>query len=984
MGRKSFHSFETMRRLKASALPTGMENLTPPSAIGRRNLLKAMLGASAALAVGAPGCERKPKRQIISRVSEPEYTYPGKVLYYSSTWMEGPIPYGMMVKTVDGRPIKIEGNPEHPLNGGSSSAQMQASLLSLYDPDRLRAPQRGGKAISWAEADRQAIDALGKASSVAIMTRSTLGPSERSLIAKFLSLFKNGRHIIHETAQDVARRAATQKLFGKPGIWEPRICQARCIVSFDSDFLGTDGVVLENVQAFADAHQLDDDKHAEADLPRLYVFESAYTLTGSNADHRLAVRPSIMGELAGALRKAVAGDERWLDDLADRYRLPGDLLLKCARDLKANKSKSVIVTGPHLPAAVQAQVALLNNELDAYIRTLAWNPVPPGLPATPEEEAEKVLAGGADVLICLSVNPVYDWPGGDFKSLIGKAKLSIAHSLYPDETASACMLALPSCHNLESWNDAGLKYGLASICQPVISPLFGSRQEANSLLKWTQVLAGDPIDAFKDFHDYVRWQNVKLGNWEDLLRQGGLLNAAIDYKTMVPSLNRDEAERMAGQKIEPGEFEVVIRPHHAIHDGRFANNAWLQELPDPVSKIVWDNVAMMSPAAASKLGLAEGDNVTVKVGDHSVTLPAAVQRGIADGVVALTLGHGRTAGGVVAIEAGGANVAPLLGREDANSPHLALEASVTLAEGSRKIVRPQMTFHTEDRPVVIDGTLDEYHENANFVKHRRHIPEMTQLYKGWDYSKGHKWGMAIDLNRCVGCEACVAACQAENNIPIVGREQVGRGRIMHWIRIDRYEDGPPDNLRIHHEPMLCQHCDNAPCENVCPVNATAHSPEGLNEMAYNRCVGTRYCSNNCPYKVRRFNFLRYHEAVLRDPVQELAFNPQVTVRGVGVMEKCTFCVQRINAAKFAASNAGVKLKDGAIQTACAQACPAGAIVFGDLNDPTSEIARWHASQRAFWVMQELNTAPNVTYLAKVRNPAKALEVEQEHRGTLHE
>jgi molybdopterin-containing oxidoreductase family iron-sulfur binding subunit len=547
-------------------------------------------------------------------------------------------------------------------------------------------------------------------------------------------------------------------------------------------------------------------------------------------------------------------------------------------------------------------------------------------------------------------------------------------------------LALPSCHNLESWNDAAVRLGTTSICQPVISPLFGSRQEADSLLKWSQALAdGDnPIKAPKDFHDYLKLQNEKRGTWDDLLRLGGLFQPRQLIGLWPSPLNRDEAERMAGEKIEAGEFEVVIRPHHAIYDGRFANNAWLQELPDPVSKIVWDNVATMSPGTASKLGVAEGDRVTVKVADRSVQLPAAVQRGMADGVVVLTLGHGRTAGGVVAIEAGGANVAPLLGREDASRPHLALKAQVARTEGSRQIVRTQRTFHTEDRPIVLDGTLDEYREDANFVKHRRHIPEMTQLYKGWDYSKGHKWAMAIDLSRCVGCEACVAACQAENNIPIVGREQVGRGRVMHWIRIDRYEDGPPDNFRIHHEPMLCQHCDNAPCENVCPVNATAHSPEGLNEMAYNRCVGTRYCSNNCPYKVRRFNFLRYHDAVLRDPVQELVFNPQVTVRGVGVMEKCTFCVQRINAAKFEAANAGVKLADGAIQTACAQACPAGAIVFGDLNDPESEIARRHRSERAFWILQELNTAPNVTYLARVRNPARTLNVEGEHRGTLHE
>jgi len=327
----------------------------------------------------------------------------------------------------------------------------------------------------------------------------------------------------------------------------------------------------------------------------------------------------------------------------------------------------------------------------------------------------------------------------------------------------------------------------------------------------------------------------------------------------------------------------------------------------------------------------------------------------------------------------------LLGREDPDRPHLAFRARVSKTSGFRAIVRTQTTFHTEDRPIVLDGTLEEYRRDPGFVKHRWHIPEMTQIYgQPWDYSKGHKWAMGIDLNRCIGCTSCVAACQAENNSPIVGREEVARGRCMHWIRIDRYEEGPTDNPRVHYEPMLCQHCDNAPCENVCPVNATTHSPEGLNEMAYNRCVGTRYCSNNCPYKVRRFNFLRYHEQRLRDPVQELVFNPQVTVRGVGVMEKCTFCVQRINAAKTEAANAGRPMKDGDVRVACEEACPARAIVFGDLNDPTSEVARWHDSRRAFWVLKELNTEPAITYLARLRNPVREMHFEIEHKGTLHE
>jgi molybdopterin-containing oxidoreductase family iron-sulfur binding subunit len=387
-----------------------------------------------------------------------------------------------------------------------------------------------------------------------------------------------------------------------------------------------------------------------------------------------------------------------------------------------------------------------------------------------------------------------------------------------------------------------------------------------------------------------------------------------------------------------------------------------------VSKLVWDNAASVSLQTARNLEVSEGDLVVVQIGECSVELPVLLQPGMADAVIATSLGYGRSAGGQILQQAGGVNVAPLLGQQDPSAPHLATNARVTKASGSRSLVRTQKQFSMEGRPIVLHGTLAEYRRDAGFVQHQRHVPELVSMYPPYDYSRGHKWAMAIDLGACVGCNACVIACQAENNIPIVGREQCAAGREMHWIRIDRYLEDDTDNPLVHHQPMLCQHCDNAPCESVCPVNATAHSPEGLNEMAYNRCVGTRYCSNNCPYKVRRFNFLRYQQTLLRDPVQELVFNPQVTVRGVGVMEKCTFCVQRITEGKFTAKNQTRALKDGEIRTACQQACPARAIAFGDLNDSKSEAGRMYVSKRTFFVLEELNVKPNVAYLARVRNP----------------
>ncbi len=760
--------------------------------------------------------------------------------------------------------------------------------------------------------------------------------------------------------------------------------------------MGTDGPVLENIRSFAKGRALDDAHHRTAEMSRLYVAEGAMTLTGSNADQRLRLRPSAMGALANALRAAVGGDRTALAAFSTSHHVDADAVNALADDLNASRGAALVVSGSHLPESVHAAVALLNDALGAPGHTLVWNASPATLPVSNLADVEAAMKQGPDVVICLGVNPVYDWPGGGFEALLKKAKLSVAHVSHPDETASLCSLSLPSCHNLESWNDAQPRDGLMTLCQPVIAPLFDARQEAESLLTWTKALAGqdDPIQQAGDWHGHLerRWQRRLVADgtesvatlrkraWEGALHDG-LHGKAI--ASTLPSLNQAAAESLATVTGSVGGHELVILPHHALHDGRHANNGWLQELPDPVSKLVWDSAVSMCRTDAVKLGVAEGDLLSVKVGGRSVELPVLVQRGMAEGVLAVTLGYGRTAGGKIIEEAGGTNISPLIGGDDA--PRLAHGVQLSKAAGSHKLVRTQAEFSMHERPIVLDGNLAEYRHAADFVKHKGpHVPK-ADLYEAFDYSKGHKWGMSIDLGACVGCNACVTACQAENNIPIVGREECDNGREMHWIRIDRYEDGGVDDPTISPHPTLCQHCDNAPCENVCPVNATTHSPEGLNEMVYNRCVGTRYCANNCPYKVRRFNFLRYQQAQLRDPVQELAFNPQVTVRGVGVMEKCTFCVQRINEVKFAAANVDAPLPPDAMQTACQQTCPAQAISFGDLNNPASEAAKLRASGRAYHVLEELNVKPNVTYLARVRNPhagtePQAADGQGSHRG----
>ncbi len=975
--KRRYHSLEYMRRLQTSALSTHVENLTSPEdaaapdgGISRRELLGRISKASAALAIGATGCERKPRRVIVSRAEGPEYQQPGKALHYASTFTEGPFPYGLNIKTVDGRPIKIDGNPDHPINGGVSNAQVQAWILSLYDPDRLQSPMRGEETASWAKADAAIVEVLKSAASVVVMTRSTLGPSERAMLEEFLRRFPRARHFVHESAHDAPRRAAWRKIYGVEGEWLPRFDAAEIIVSVDADFLGVDGPSLEHTRQFVQARAVNDADPAATAMCRLYAVESAMTLTGSNADHRLRLRPSAMAAFLRALRAALRGDAMRLRRLAEEHGLDERVADAIVDDLRRHRGGALVVAGGHLPENVHAAAAFLNHDLDAPGNTLEWNPQPATLPVSAPSEVAAVLSQGVDALILLGVNPVYDWPGGGFEALLSKAALSVGHDVYRTETLAACSWALPSNHGLESWNDAAPRAGLRSWCQPMIAPLFDTRQEAESLLRWTQILADpdDTIRHFGDWHDYLKHQVAQTFadvSWETCLRTGVL---RTDTHTALPDFDATAAEALEQQETVAGSFEAVILPHYAVHDGRFANNAWLQELPDPISKMVWDNAAAISPKTAAALGVREGDMLRIAANGTELRVPALIVPGTMDQVAVLTLGHGRSAGGEVVLAAGGVNVAPLLGRDNPHAPRTLLRVEVSKDSGRRRLVRTQQAFALHGRPIVIDGTLAEFQADPAFVEHKRHLPREADLYAPFDYSKGHKWEMAINLNACTGCNACMIACQAENNIAVVGREECDRGRDMHWIRVDRYLTGDPENPAAHHQPMLCQHCDNAPCENVCPVNATTHSPEGLNEMAYNRCVGTRYCSNNCPYKVRRFNFRAYQDKMLRDPVQELAHNPQVTVRDVGVMEKCTFCVQRINAAKFAARNRGENVKDGAVRTACQEACPAQAIVFGDANDPESLVAKLKRSGRRFRVLEELNVKPNVNYLARIRNP----------------
>ena len=736
------HHDVTNRSPTAIALPVHDEARTAPDEISRRDAIRVLMGASSALALGLSGCERKPKRQIISRATGPEYQKPGEALYYSSTWSEGPYPYGLMIKTVDGRPIKIEGNPDHPVNRGATSAAMQASVLSLYDPDRLREPHGGAEPISWDEADRRVVEALRSASSVALITRANLGPTERELVSEFLSVVPGARHFVHEAVHDGPRRSVWNRAYGSDGEALPRFDRAGVILSLDSDFLGTDGAVAENIRLFAEGRKLDDSRHRQAEISRLYVAESAMTVTGSNADHRIRLRPSAMGSLARALLGALGGDTAELDAAAAKLGVDRQVLRLLAEDLRGRRGKALVVAGSHLPEGVHASVALLNDELQAPGNTLEWSQVRPDLPVDDPADVEAAFANGVDVAILLDTNPVYDWPGGGFDSLLAKAGLTIGHGTHRDETLGACSVALPSSHDLESWSDAAPRDGILSICQPVIAPLFNTRQAAESLLVWTQALSesGHTIRRYEDWHSYLEERLVsrlpaateatptadRKRLWQDALRNGGVFDQAESRP--FPALKRPVPETTAQTESKSGELEVVIHPHHAVYDGRFATNAWLQELPDPVSKVVWDSVASVSEQTARRLDLAEGNLVRLTVGERSVELPVAVQAGVADGVVAVTLGYGRTAGGRVIERAAGANVALLLGRQNRSAPRLAQAAGHALGLAAGQLDQHRMAPERLGVAHLLLGILD--HEGALLALHI--APEVHEEVPGGD------------------------------------------------------------------------------------------------------------------------------------------------------------------------------------------------------------------------------------------------------------
>jgi molybdopterin-containing oxidoreductase family iron-sulfur binding subunit len=951
---------------------------------GRREFLK-ILGASIALG-GYSGCAFQPAEKIVPYVKAPEELVPGKPLFYASTVPLSGYGFGVVVESHEGRPTKIEGNAEHPASLGGTDPFLQAAILSLYDPDRSQVITKVGQIEPWDSFLRELTGEVQsrrarQGAGLRILTETVTSPTLAHQIEKLLKDLPEARwHQYEPLASDLAR-AGARMAFGQEVEVHYHFDKAKVIVALDSDFLADGPGRLAYARQFAAGRDVREAKRA---MNRLYVVESTPTITGASADHRLPMRSSDVAPFASGLARALdqGAGEGGGSDLQARW------ITAIAADLKRNRGASLVIAGEGQPPEAHALAHAMNAALGNFGQTVF---VTEPIPAQPVDQnaslrslVQDMEAGNVDMLVILGGNPAYDAPADmQFSRAITRVKLRIHLAPYEDETSAICHWHIPEAHVLESWGDARAFDGTVSLIQPLIAPLYGGKT-AHELMA---AISGEPDSTN---YDIVKgyWKTKKLPGefekaWRTALHSGIVKDTARAATPLEPVLKRAAIEPRSAAGRAPGKpaLEIVFRPDPGVYDGRFANNAWLQELPKPLTKLTWDNAALVSKATADRLGLANEDVVELRYQGRMVRAPIWIAPGQADESVTVHLGYGRTRAGRVGTGIG-FNAFAL---RSSNAPWFdtGLEIRKT---GARHTLASTQSQHTmEGRDLIRQGSLEQFQGNAHFLDTREHAAheESHTLYPPEFPYTGYAWGMAINLNTCIGCNACTIACQAENNIPVVGKEQVLRGRAMHWIRVDRYYSSPDgDHLErdpeISHQPVPCMHCEDAPCELVCPVGATVHDHEGINNMVYNRCVGTRYCSNNCPYKVRRFNFLQFSDQTT--PSLKLVNNPNVTVRTRGVMEKCTYCIQRINMARYTAEEEGRPIRDGEVVTACQAACPTRAIVFGDTNDRHSQVAQWKAEPLNYGLLSDLNTRPRTTYLARVtnRNPELA---EPKHETT---
>ena len=987
------------REMVEREFPTFLDELATPAS--RRQFLRIM-GASMAFA-GLTAC-RWPQEEIVPFAYRPEGYVPGVPLQFATALEMGGAALGLLVTSWDGRPIKVEGNPVHPASLGATNAWAQASILDMYDPDRSQAiARRGVEGVpSWEELAaflRERATALraGGGRGLVVLSESSSSPTLAVLRDQLLAAFPQARWVEWEPASRDDARTGSALAFGAPHRTHLRLDRAEVIVSLGDDFL------FEHPAGVR--HQRDRTRSRRAEgaaIGRLYAIESGYSVTGANADHRIALRPDELPAFAGCLAAEVvlnlgvplpAGGEG-LRPALERFLnhpLMGTSVWTVARELVVRRGRSIVTAGPRQRPEVHALVHVLNAALGNAGVTVAYTREPdearPPHAAAVRALAADLSAGLVDTLVVLGGNVVADAPADlDMPRALARARHSIHLSLHANETSRACAWHVPRQHAFESWGDCRAWDGTVSIVQPLIEPLFGGK----SPIEMISALLGEEARGY----DLVRRTFAGGGvidevAWRRALHDGVVPGTAwpevlppiVDASWGTSLVDRVLSERPPAE----GALQVLFTPDPSVYDGRFANNGWLQELPDPLTKLTWDNAALLAPVTGAALGLTTGDVVRLSAEGRSIEIPIFLLPGHAPGCATLPLGYGsasgRVGGGV------GVDVTPL---RTTGAFHVAT-ASVQRTGRKHRLATTQDHF-------VIDplGGRERAERSAILVREiapgevvaapvhgeeRAEVTEPPQLHREFAYP-GHKWGMAIDLDACVGCNACMVACQAENNVPVVGKDEVARGREMHWIRVDRYFQGSPAAPDVVFQPMTCHHCENAPCEPVCPVAATLHDREGLNVMVYNRCVGTRYCSNNCPYKVRRFNWFNNHEE--DSPLLQMVYNPEVSVRGRGVMEKCTFCTQRIEAVKIRAKNERRKIEDGEIVPACAQACPSEAIVFGDLNDPGSRVRRLQDGPRAYALLEELNTRPRLRYLAKIRNRASGGAAEPESADAAHQ
>jgi len=939
--------------------------------IGRRQFLK-LMGASMALG-GMSACTRQPVEKVVPYVRAPEEIVPGEPLYYATATTLGGMARGVLVESHMGRPTKVEGNPEHPASLGASDIWMQAWVLGLYDPDRSKVNHNVGEIRPWSafvDNLRVALEAQRerRGAGLRILTETVTSPTLAAQLRSLLREFPAARWVQYEPVNLDNERAGLLRAFGDEVSPQYHFEKASVVVSLDADFLTAGPNPVRQAREFARRRQA---SHAEG-MSRVYVAESSPSLAGAKADHRIGLRAGAVELLAATLMLTLESE--------DVEALPSaphaGWITAAAKDLLAHEGRGLVVAGAHQPPLVHAMAHAINARLGNVGKTVTYT-APVVAESVDQGQAlaqltSEMEAGQVDILLILGGNPVYTAPADlQFAKHLEKVPLRAHLSLYDDETSELCHWHLAEAHPLEAWSDARAFDGTATILQPLIQPLYDGRTAH-------EVLAAMSDRPSRSAHDIVRehWRQASGVSsdveferyWRRVLHDGVVPDTAFPIREVT--VRAQDAADFQITKPDLSSLELVFQADPTIFDGRFANNGWLQELPKPITKLTWDNAALVSPATAGRLGVKNGDVVELTWRERKVNAPVWIVPGQAEDSIAVQLGFGRRRVGSVGNGVG----FDAFALRDSAAPWFGPELTVRKTGATQALACTQDHQSMEGRELVRVANLDEYRKQPDFAKKIDPDPPRDMTLYGEHPYEGHSWGMSIDLNACVGCGACTIACQAENNIPVVGRDQVARGREMHWLRVDRYFEGSPEDPKIHHQPIPCMHCENAPCEVVCPVNATVHSSEGLNEMVYNRCVGTKYCSNNCPYKVRHFNFFLYTNQTV-EPLKMLA-NPDVTVRTRGVMEKCTYCVQRINGARIVAKREDRSIRDGEVVTACQQACPTEAIRFGDINDKGSQVSQAKADSRNYHLLAELNVRPRTSYLAALRNPSEHIEEEE--------